>query len=272
MRDHAERDLRDSDIRDPGLQDSEMRDPEMRDPDVPAQDMADPEMRDGQHMRDGDVPAAAWQDADPGRAETELAGAEERGDGPEHPATAQAETDLARADGKAGPDGHTGDELAEGEPTPLASGATMDTRPGYARAGDQPVPSAADGITVGRYDGPTVPVGDASVDDGGSGSVPVPRTWQSGAAQQTGNGGLWDEATWQDLHERWREVQLGFVDDPSAALAHAKSIVDEAVDGYTQALARRRGELDGWRSAGNADTEVLRMALRQYRDFLETLH
>lgn len=120
----------------------------------------------------------------------------------------------------------------------------------------------ADGTTAARYEGPT---------------VPVPRDRQTSDRGPNGQhhapgGEVWDDGAWRDLHERWRDVQLRFVDDPSGTVTQAQSIVDEAVRGYTEALVRRRAELDSWRSAGNTDTEVLRSALCQYRDFLETLH
>jgi hypothetical protein len=93
-----------------------------------------------------------------------------------------------------------------------------------------------------------------------------------GEAETAQVGAFWDDDARQELRDRWRELQLGFVDDPSAAVGEAQTLVDEAIDRYTAALSARRHDLDGWRSAGRAgDTEVLRVALRGYRDFLDRL-
>ncbi|MBG0567642.1 hypothetical protein [Actinoplanes aureus] len=69
------------------------------------------------------------------------------------------------------------------------------------------------------------------------------------------------------LRERWRDVQLRFVDDPKGATAEAAGLVDEAVDKLTSALRDQRGSL----SKGSDDTEALRVELRSYRDILDRL-
>jgi hypothetical protein len=83
--------------------------------------------------------------------------------------------------------------------------------------------------------------------------------------------GLWDDDTTQSLRERWRDVQLRFVDDPEGATGEAQALVAEAVDALTANLAELRADLDGWRSADNGDTEQLRVVVRRYRDFLDRL-
>ncbi|MEV6299713.1 hypothetical protein AB0M02_09955 [Actinoplanes sp. NPDC051861] len=69
------------------------------------------------------------------------------------------------------------------------------------------------------------------------------------------------------LRERWRDVQLRFVDDPKGATAEAAGLVDEAVDKLTSALRDQRGSL----AKGTEDTEALRVELRSYRDILNRL-
>lgn len=69
------------------------------------------------------------------------------------------------------------------------------------------------------------------------------------------------------LRERWRDVQLRFVDDPKGATAEAAGLVDEAVDKLTAALRDQRGSL----AKGTDDTEALRVELRSYRDILDRL-
>ncbi|MFV2114369.1 hypothetical protein ACFHW0_18790 [Micromonospora sp. LOL_025] len=80
---------------------------------------------------------------------------------------------------------------------------------------------------------------------------------------------LFDPATAQGFRDRWRNVQLRFVDDPRAAAGEAQSLVDEAIQALSSALSAQKNKLGGWQDAGSADTEQLRMAVRHYRDFLD---
>ncbi|MGC4760769.1 hypothetical protein [Micromonospora trifolii] len=80
---------------------------------------------------------------------------------------------------------------------------------------------------------------------------------------------LLDTDTAQGFRDRWRDVQLRFVDDPQAAAGEAQSLVEEAIQALSSALAAQKSTLGGWQDAGSADTEQLRMAVRNYRDFLD---
>ncbi|WP_436971530.1 hypothetical protein [Micromonospora vinacea] len=80
---------------------------------------------------------------------------------------------------------------------------------------------------------------------------------------------LLDTDTAQGFRDRWRDVQLRFVDDPQAAAGEAQSLVEEAIQALSSALAAQKTTLGGWQDAGSADTEQLRMAVRNYRDFLD---
>ncbi|MFC3501002.1 hypothetical protein ACFOOK_08505 [Micromonospora krabiensis] len=80
---------------------------------------------------------------------------------------------------------------------------------------------------------------------------------------------LFDADTAQSFRDRWRDVQLRFVDDPRAAAAEAQAMVEEAIEALSAALTAQRNTLGAWQEAGAADTEELRMAVRRYRDFLD---
>ncbi|SCG14519.1 hypothetical protein GA0070610_0724 [Micromonospora echinofusca] len=80
---------------------------------------------------------------------------------------------------------------------------------------------------------------------------------------------LFDPAMAQGFRDRWRDVQLRFVDDPRAAAGEAQSLVDEAIQALSSALSAQKNKLGGWQDAGSSDTEQLRMAVRHYRDFLD---
>ncbi|MGW4297687.1 hypothetical protein ACWEH1_32325, partial [Micromonospora chersina] len=73
----------------------------------------------------------------------------------------------------------------------------------------------------------------------------------------------------QDFRDRWRDVQLRFVDDPRAAVGEAQSLVEEAIEALSAALREQKTKLGGWQESGSADTEQLRVAVRGYRDFLD---
>jgi hypothetical protein len=84
--------------------------------------------------------------------------------------------------------------------------------------------------------------------------------------------GLWPEQDAEGLRQRWREVQLRFVDDPRAAADEAASIVDDARQALVTAIDARCRELGQWQQAGieeQGETEQLRVVVRRYRDFLD---
>ncbi|GIM97013.1 hypothetical protein [Paractinoplanes toevensis] len=67
--------------------------------------------------------------------------------------------------------------------------------------------------------------------------------------------------------ERFRDIQLRFVDSPKEATAEAATLVGEAVDKLTAALTSQKDSLAG----DSDDTEQLRVQLRGYRDLLNRL-
>ncbi|MFI0352196.1 hypothetical protein [Actinomadura sp. 9N407] len=75
------------------------------------------------------------------------------------------------------------------------------------------------------------------------------------------------------FNERWREVQSGFVDDPREAVRRADELASEVVNAVGQALAARKrtlaDRLDTGGDGASPDTERLRLALRDYRDFVD---
>ncbi|MGC1211033.1 MAG: hypothetical protein WA890_07170, partial [Micromonospora sp.] len=81
---------------------------------------------------------------------------------------------------------------------------------------------------------------------------------------------LFEAQTAQGFRDRWRDVQLRFVDDPRAAVGEAQSLVEEAIEALSTALQAQKSKLGSWQeSGGSADTEQLRVAVRGYRDFLD---
>ncbi|SEF08241.1 hypothetical protein [Streptomyces sp. Ag109_O5-10] len=79
------------------------------------------------------------------------------------------------------------------------------------------------------------------------------------------------------LERRLQQAVTGFVDEPRAAVEEADRAVEEITARFTDAVDRRRRTLRGsWQSAdanrpGSADTEQLRLALRDYRELADRL-
>lgn len=132
-------------------------------------------------------------------------------------------------------------------PMPPAPGRAMDTAPGG-------IPTTAPGGGMSATAGATVsPAGTGTFDP------------------------LWPDAEVARLEGRWREVQLGFVDDPRHAADEARNLLDEVVDRLTRAISDRRSELDTWRTDGSGpgngtdDTEAMLGAVRRYRRLMDQL-
>jgi hypothetical protein len=84
----------------------------------------------------------------------------------------------------------------------------------------------------------------------------------------------------EGIRDRWRDVQLRFVDDPRSAADQAAELVDEVTQSLVTALESRRTELGAWRDdpvggstadtdAGSGQTEQLRVAVQRYREFID---
>jgi hypothetical protein len=106
-------------------------------------------------------------------------------------------------------------------------------------------------------------------DEPGDGDEPTVGDEPVAASDQPAVTPLWSDGDGQRFRDRWREVQLRFVDDPRAATQEAEALVGEAIDGVSAALAAQRDRLAGWRSADSDDTEELRTAVRRYREVLD---
>ena len=72
----------------------------------------------------------------------------------------------------------------------------------------------------------------------------------------------------QDLRQRWREAQFGFVDDPRQAAEDVRSLVNEAIDTVTASLASQRDALG---TELGDDTEQYRATVRRCRALFDRL-
>lgn len=72
------------------------------------------------------------------------------------------------------------------------------------------------------------------------------------------------------LVRRWDEVQAAFVDDPQRAVTAAGALVEDVLSRLSETFAAERNRVE----AGDQDgeqTEKLRMAMQQYREFFRRL-
>ncbi len=101
---------------------------------------------------------------------------------------------------------------------------------------------------------------------------PEPSTEPSpeGAASSEGEDfDFWSDQSASGLRERWRDLQLRFVDDPRAAATEADAVLKETIEALGQSLQAARADLSDWRDQHEGDTEGLRQAMQRYRTVLD---
>ena len=85
-------------------------------------------------------------------------------------------------------------------------------------------------------------------------------------------GQLFPDNELNDFRARWDKAQIGFVDEPRAAVEQADSLVATVVKRIAEQFAAERAELEHqWDRGDNVSTEDLRQALRRYRSFFDRL-
>jgi hypothetical protein len=85
-------------------------------------------------------------------------------------------------------------------------------------------------------------------------------------------GQLFPDNELNELRARWDKAQIGFVDEPRAAVEQADSLVATVVKRIAEQFAAERAELEHqWDRGDNVSTEDLRQALRRYRSFFDRL-
>jgi hypothetical protein len=72
-----------------------------------------------------------------------------------------------------------------------------------------------------------------------------------------------------NLDERWREIQIMFVDDPRGSVERAADLARDTLRGFSNLLQERERSLRSTWQGTNADTEELRTSLRSYRALVD---
>ena len=103
-------------------------------------------------------------------------------------------------------------------------------------------------------------------------SEPMPENRTPANTAQDELAPLFEDTASEKFRSRWLAIQSRFVDDPGASVQQADELVTEVIQGITRSFADRRSSLEkGWSGGGEASTEELRLALKQYRSFFERL-
>jgi hypothetical protein len=149
-------------------------------------------------------------------------------------------------------DSPAGETLRDGTPDP-------DTAPEL----DEPIVAAAPDATAGPENPPASDYAPTSEE-----STPVVAAVPvAAAAAAPAAATFFDAGDAQAYKERWRDVQLRFVDSPKEAADEAATLVSEAVEKLTASLnAQKDGLADE-----TDDTERLRVQIRGYRDILNRI-
>jgi hypothetical protein len=85
-------------------------------------------------------------------------------------------------------------------------------------------------------------------------------------------GQLFPDNELTEFRARWDKAQIGFVDEPRAAVEQADSLVATIVTRIAEQFAAERAELEHqWDRGDDVSTEDLRQALRRYRSFFDRL-
>ena len=72
--------------------------------------------------------------------------------------------------------------------------------------------------------------------------------------------------------KRWREIQVGFVDEPRDSVAQADTLVADLMQQLAASFSDERERLEQqWDSGADVSTEDLRVALTRYRSFFDRL-
>jgi hypothetical protein len=140
---------------------------------------------------------------------------------------------------------------APDSPADIARGRTAAGAPDVSGVTDRPL---APGITDPRSDTARRATSDAAVID------------------DTRHMDLFPNEELVGYRTQWESIQIGFVDQPRAAVEQADALVSQVVTRLTEVFTRERSTLEGqWTKGDSVSTEDLRIALQRYRSFFHKL-
>ena len=76
----------------------------------------------------------------------------------------------------------------------------------------------------------------------------------------------------EEFRHRWDTIQIGFVDDPRAAVRNADELVAQVLHTLAGSFAEQRSHIESALGGeGQGNTENMRIALQRYRSFFQRL-
>ncbi len=167
---------------------------------------------------------------------------------------------------------------------PLANTGTRTHRPERVEPAGSPGTTHTVGVDAEVNDAAAPPEGDAMVSDGrGSrerGAAPTGASRSPARTRESAQAGPSGQS-WRprprgldprEVRDRWVAAQGEFVDDPSQAVRDADALASRVAEAVVAEIEARRAELrSAWDGGSGTDTESLRVALRDYRSFVEHL-
>ena len=167
---------------------------------------------------------------------------------------------------------------------PLANTGTRKHGPERVEPGGSPSTTDTMRVDAEVNDAAAPPEGDAMVSDvRGSRERGAAPTGASRSSAQTRESARADSSgePWRlrprgldsrEVRDRWVAAQGEFVDDPSQAVRDADALASRVAEAVVAEIEARRTELrSAWDGGSGTDTESLRVALRDYRSFVEHL-
>lgn len=83
---------------------------------------------------------------------------------------------------------------------------------------------------------------------------------------------LLDNSELEAATQRWKDIQVAFVDEPQQAVQDADALVAELLQKLAQGFATERQRLEShWTDGDQVSTEDLRVSLQRYRSFFQRL-
>jgi hypothetical protein len=118
--------------------------------------------------------------------------------------------------------------------------------------------------------------GDAARDDETAQDAPLAREGRDDDARPSSEGAahepLLGGSETSSFTERWREIQVSFVDEPRESVGQADALVADLMQRLASSFAEERGRLEQhWEGGDDVSTEDLRVALTRYRSFFDRL-
>lgn len=103
--------------------------------------------------------------------------------------------------------------------------------------------------------------------------TPAPRDTMRASTQSEPLAALFPAETADDFRHRWDSIQIGFVDDPRAAVHNADELVAQVLKSLAGSFAEQRSEIESrvGQDDGTGNTEEMRVALQRYRSFFQRL-